>query len=75
MTDDQAIVLMEIVDARWHDADIPDPEAMIGAAVRAALDRSEGCPPVDDETAVWFLRDRRMDAEAGEREQVPPVQF
>ena len=34
------------------------------AAVRAALDRSEGCPPVDDETAVWFLRDRRMDAEA-----------
>jgi probable rRNA maturation factor len=37
MTDDQAIVLMEIVDARWHDADIPDPEAMIGAAVRAAL--------------------------------------
>ena len=33
-------------------------------AVRAALDESEGCPPVDDETVLWFLRDRRMDAEA-----------
>ena len=33
-------------------------------AVRAALDKSEGCPPVDDETVLWFLRDRRMDADA-----------
>lgn len=34
------------------------------AAVRAALDESEGCPPVDDDTVLWFLRDRRMDAQA-----------
>jgi len=34
------------------------------AAVRATLDKSQGCPAVDDETVLWFLRDRRMDAEA-----------
>ena len=34
------------------------------AKVRAVLDANDGCPAVDDETVVWFLRDRKMDADA-----------
>jgi len=34
------------------------------AAIRAALKASDGCPECDDETAIWFFRDRRMDAAA-----------
>ena len=29
------------------------------AAVRASLEASGDCPPCSDETALWFLRDRR----------------
>lgn len=34
------------------------------AAVLASLEASSGCPSCDDETALWFLRDRKMDVEA-----------
>lgn len=34
------------------------------AAVRAKLDASDGCPPCEDETVIWFLRDRKMDVDA-----------
>ena len=37
MLADHATVLVEIVDTRWRDADIPNPEDIIGKAVRAAL--------------------------------------
>jgi len=39
-------------------------EALGLAAVRSRLDATEGCPPVDDETVIWFLRDRRLDVDA-----------
>ena len=42
----------------------PEEEAAGLAAVKAALEAKDGCPPCDDETALWFLRDRRMDADA-----------
>jgi hypothetical protein len=34
------------------------------AATRAILDASDGCPSADDETMLWFLRDRKMDPAA-----------
>ncbi|MDE0779787.1 MAG: rRNA maturation RNase YbeY [Alphaproteobacteria bacterium] len=37
MANDQIIVLVEVTDVRWHDADIPQPEVMIDGAVRATL--------------------------------------
>lgn len=42
----------------------PEEEAAGLASVRAALEAKGDCPPCDDQTALWFLRDRKMDAEA-----------
>ena len=47
MLADHATVLVEIVDARWRDADIPNPEDIIGKAVHAALVVSEHSVPVE----------------------------
>ena len=42
----------------------PEEEAAGLASMRAALEAKGDCPPCDDQTALWFLRDRKMDAEA-----------
>ncbi|MBT5572333.1 MAG: rRNA maturation RNase YbeY [Alphaproteobacteria bacterium] len=47
MSDEQTIVLVEIVDARWRAADIPEPEDMIDGAVRAALAACEYAAAVE----------------------------
>ena len=47
-----------------NEAGSAEEEAAGLAAVRAALDAKGDCPPCADDTALWFLRDRKMDVEA-----------